>query len=82
MVEYEFECPTCKTSLKIKTSLNESDIHKVPPCPCGFSRMDLVSIKKEKIEYDKLIETNLGIEEMENPNKCLCLDCVVTHNGL
>lgn len=43
MTSYMFKCPTCKTTLSIETELPEDQIHKVPPCPCGKSRMNLVS---------------------------------------
>lgn len=38
-MKYMFKCPTCKTIMSIETELEDSMIHKVPPCPCGKSRM-------------------------------------------
>lgn len=34
-----FKCTTCGTFMSIETELDEKYIHKVPPCPCGKSRM-------------------------------------------
>jgi len=39
MNKYMFKCPTCKTIMSIETNLEDRHIHKVPPCPCGHSRM-------------------------------------------
>ena len=39
MTKYMFKCPKCKTVMTIETDLEERHIHKVPPCPCGSSRM-------------------------------------------
>ena len=76
MRQYNFVCGTCSTKMYIETDLDDKMIHQVPPCPCGLSRMD-----QEK-EYTLVKETNLGIEEVENPDTCLCLNCIVTKNGL
>ncbi len=40
MTKYMFKCPTCNTIMSIETELDERHIHKVPPCPCGYSRMN------------------------------------------
>lgn len=40
MTKYLFKCPTCKTIMTIETELSEDKIHRVPPCPCGYSRMN------------------------------------------
>lgn len=37
--KYMFRCPQCKTLMTIETDLDDKYIHKVPPCPCGKSRM-------------------------------------------
>lgn len=70
----------------IETELEDDKIHKVPPCPCGISRMmDIESkeqLRDESEAYQLVKETNLGIEEMENPDSCLCLDCIVSKDGL
>jgi transcription elongation factor Elf1 len=42
MTKYAFECPTCNTILTIDTLLDKKDIHSVPPCPCGTSRMNSI----------------------------------------
>jgi len=39
-MKYLFKCPTCSTVMSIESDLDEKMIHKVPPCPCGKSRMD------------------------------------------
>lgn len=75
MRQYSFVCKTCLTKMHIETSLDDSKIHPVPPCPCGYSRM-------EKEEYNLVKETDLGLEEIENPDSCLCLDCIVAKDGL
>lgn len=83
MIKYTFKCKVCDTIMTIETSLDESSIHKVPPCPCNYSRMEIIDLKKTgDIEYNRNFETNLGLEEIENLDKCLCLDCIVTHDGL
>ena len=86
MIKYMFQCPTCKTIMTIETNLPDDQIHKVPPCPCGYSRMvnmasDEYAYGQAK-EYKLIKEIDLGIEEIENPDACLCLDCQVTKNGL
>jgi len=40
MTKHMFKCPLCNTVMSIETELPEDKIHKVPPCPCGKSRMD------------------------------------------
>lgn len=36
-----------------------------------------------QVPDDKIIkETSLGLEEIENEDVCLCLDCVISKNGL
>lgn len=39
MKKYLFKCKTCNTIMSIETDLEEKNIHRVPPCPCGKSRM-------------------------------------------
>lgn len=39
MVKYMFKCKECNTLMSIETTLPDDQIHKVPPCPCGKSRM-------------------------------------------
>ena len=46
MTRYTFKCHTCQTTLSIETDLPDDQIHKVPPCPCGKSRMTRI-ISKE-----------------------------------
>ena len=75
---YEFKCSFCQTKMTIETTIDDRNIHKVPPCPCGNSRM----ILQEDKEYKFIKETNLGLEEIENPDHCLCLDCQVAKDGL
>lgn len=86
MSKYMFKCPTCQTIMVIETNLSEDKIHKVPPCPCGISRMIDMSTPEYAYgqikEYKFVKETNLGLEEIENPDECLCLDCIVSKDGL
>lgn len=46
MIKYMFECLKCKTIMSIETNLPDSQIHKVPPCPCGKSRMTDMASKE------------------------------------
>jgi len=46
MNKYMFKCPTCNTILTIETELPENKIHRIPPCPCGKSRMQNMSSKE------------------------------------
>jgi hypothetical protein len=39
MKKYLFKCMSCKTLMSIETNLEDKDIHRVPPCPCGKDRM-------------------------------------------
>jgi len=39
-MKYMFKCAKCETIMSIETNLSDEHIHKVPPCPCGKSRMD------------------------------------------
>lgn len=39
MKKWMFKCKTCSTIMTIETDLSDDKIHKVPPCPCGKSRM-------------------------------------------
>jgi hypothetical protein len=39
MKKHMFKCTTCNTVMSIETNLEDSLIHKAPPCPCGKSRM-------------------------------------------
>lgn len=48
-----FKCPTCNTVISIETELEEKYIHKVPPCPCGKSRMD--SMQSDAYKYGNRI---------------------------
>ena len=86
MTKYMFKCMSCQTIMTIETVLPDKDIHKVPPCPCGRSRM--IDMTSEDYKYDLnkeyvlVKETNLGLEEIENPDSCLCLDCIVAKDGL
>lgn len=43
MTNYKFKCPTCSTTITIETKLDSKHIHRVPPCPCGNSRMEDIS---------------------------------------
>jgi hypothetical protein len=36
----------------------------------------------ETKQFKVIHEINLGIEEVENPDTCLCLDCQVSRGGL
>jgi hypothetical protein len=49
MTKYMFKCPTCRTVMSIETDLDEKNIHKAPPCPCGKSRMD--SMQSDAYKY-------------------------------
>ncbi|MGA1047065.1 MAG: hypothetical protein ACO3UU_03590 [Minisyncoccia bacterium] len=49
MTKYIFKCPTCNTILTIETELPDDQIHKVPPCPCGYSRM--ISLNSDLYKY-------------------------------
>lgn len=49
MTKYMWKCPTCKTLLTIETELPEKEIHRVPPCPCGNSRM--ISLNSPEYAY-------------------------------
>lgn len=84
MRRYIFTCHTCGTKMLIETELPDDKIHKVPPCPCGISRMMDIESKQhiEEESYKLVKETNLGLEEIENPDACLCLDCLVSKDGL
>lgn len=81
-----FKCRICETIMIIETNLDDNQIHQVPPCPCGKSRM--LNMSSDEYAYGpfrqyKLIkEINLGIEEVENQDVCLCLDCQVNISGL
>ena len=52
MTKYMFKCPSCKTILTIETKLPDDTIHKVPPCPCGKSRM--IDMSSKEYAYGKL----------------------------
>jgi hypothetical protein len=39
MKKHMFKCKECNTVMSIETNLEDSYIHKAPPCPCGKSRM-------------------------------------------
>jgi len=86
MIKYMFKCQSCQTIMSIETSLPDDQIHKVPPCPCGRSRMIDMSTPEyaygKQKEYNLIKETNLGLEEIENEDHCLCLDCIVSKDGL
>jgi hypothetical protein len=86
MRKYLFRCKTCDTVMSIETELEDRYIHKVPPCPCGKSRMLDMATPEYAYGFDKeyrfVGEINLGIEEVENPDHCLCLDCQVSRGGL
>jgi len=43
MKRYLWKCTKCGTLMFIETELDEKHIHKYPPCPCGFKRMDPVN---------------------------------------
>lgn len=79
MRRYSFACNTCGTRMLIETELSDDKIHQVPPCPCGMSRM---TSNENPEEYKLIKETNLGLEEIENPDACLCLDCIIAKDGL
>lgn len=48
----------------------------------GMKMLIVDIIKKDYVSFDTIKETNLGLEEVENPDHCLCLDCTVTRDGL
>ena len=48
----------------------------------GMKMLIIGIIKKDYASFDTIKETNLGLEEVENPDHCLCLDCTVTRDGL
>ncbi len=52
MTKYMFKCPTCKTIMTIETNLPDREIHRVPPCPCGYSRM--VNMASDEYAYGNL----------------------------
>jgi len=51
MTKYMFKCKMCKTLLTIETELPEDQIHRVPPCPCGKSRM--ISLNSPEYAYNQ-----------------------------
>lgn len=54
MTKYMFKCPKCNTVMSIETELPDRQIHKVPPCPCGFSRM--VDMSSDAYKYGLPLE--------------------------
>ena len=48
----------------------------------GMKMLIVDIIKKDYASFNIIKETNLGLEEVENPDHCLCLDCTVTRDGL
>jgi hypothetical protein len=72
--------------MTIETDLEDKYIHQVPPCPCGRSRMLNMATPEYAYGIEKqfkvIHEINLGLEEVENPDTCLCLDCQVSQRGL
>lgn len=84
-MKYMFRCKVCDTIMSIETNLPDNQIHQVPPCPCGKSRMINMATPEYAYgdkSYNLVKETNLGLEEIENPDSCLCLDCIVSKDGL
>lgn len=51
MTKYLFKCMTCNTILSIETDLDENNIHKSPPCPCGKSRM--LDMQSDEYKYGR-----------------------------
>jgi len=51
MTKHMFKCKLCKTLLTIETELPDDQIHRVPPCPCGKSRM--ISLNSPEYAYNK-----------------------------
>lgn len=49
MRKYIFTCKTCDTVMQIETKLDNDQIHLVPPCPCGKSRMTRLDLEEYKI---------------------------------
>jgi hypothetical protein len=72
--------------MTIETELEDKYIHQVPPCPCGRARMINMATPEYAYGVEKqfkvIHEINLGLEEVENPDACLCLDCQVSQRGL
>ena len=85
-MKYMFRCKVCDTMMSIETNLPDDRIHQVPPCPCGKARMINMATPEyaydSNKEYKFVSQINLGIEEVENPDHCLCLDCQVSRGGL
>ena len=86
MRKYLFRCKDCGTIMTIETELEDRYVHQVPPCPCGKARMINMATPEyaygETKQFKVIHEINLGIEEIENPDTCLCLDCQVSRGGL
>lgn len=53
MTKYMFRCQSCSTIMIIETELDSKHIHRVPPCPCGKSRM--VDMSSAEYAYGKVI---------------------------
>lgn len=51
MTKYMFKCLTCDSVMVIETDLEDSMIHKAPPCPCGKARM--VDMSTPQYAYSK-----------------------------
>lgn len=49
MKKWMFKCLTCQTILTIETNLEDKNIHRVPPCPCGIARM--VDMSSDEYAY-------------------------------
>lgn len=79
--KYLFKCMFCNTVLTIETSLEDHLIKKDPECPCGYNMLDMASPQYAYgITYITAKETDLGIDSIENPDICLCLDCQISKN--
>ena len=85
-MKYMFRCRTCDTIMSIETTLPNDKIHQVPPCPCGKSRMTNMATPEyaygQTKEYKFIKETNLGLDQIEDEDSCLCLDCIISKDGL
>lgn len=51
MDKYIFNCKTCGTIMTIETTIPSDKIHRVPPCPCGNSRMIWLGSEEYKYGY-------------------------------
>jgi len=44
--------------------------------------LDIINNVNPNKEFKLIHEINLGLEEIENPDVCLCMDCQVSRGGL